>query len=356
MRMRTLLSLCLLLSVCAVAQTSSDLQPKQGDFVIKDFHFRSGESLPELRLHYATLGTPARNGNGKVTNAVLILHGTSGSGKRFLDESFMKTLYGPGQPLDASRLFIIFPDSVGHGQSSKPSDGLHTRFPHYDYDDMVQAQYRLVKEGLGIDHLRLVIGVSMGGMHTWLWAEQHPDFMDGLMPIVCLPVEIAGRNRMWRLTATDAIRNDPGWNNGEYRKPPDGLLTAARLFAIVVNGDVDLQRRGPTREQADQLLDQTAKFFAQADANDLLYQLESSRNYNPQPYLERIEARLIAINAADDFINPIDLGIMEREIKHVKHGRYVQLEPTGRGHATGYDPSLWKGYVIELLGSAPHKP
>jgi len=352
MRKRIVLSVWLLFAVCGVAQTSSDLQPKQGDFVVKDFHFHSGESLSELRLHYATLGTPARDANGKIANAILILHGTSGSGKIYLGESYMKTMYGPGQPLDVSRWYIILPDSIGHGQSSKPSDGLHAQFPHYDYDDMVEAQYRLVKESLGVDHLRLVTGVSMGGMHTWMWGEQHPDFMDALMPIVCQPVEIAGRNRMWRRTAAEAIRSDPSWNKGEYRQRPGGLLTAARIFAIAVNGDVDLQRRGPTRDEADRLLDQLAERFAQSDANDLLYQLESSWNYNPQPYLERIEARLIAINAADDFINPIDLGIMQREIKRVKHGRYVELEPTGIGHRSGYDHNRWKGYLTELLGPA----
>lgn len=351
MKVRIALSVCLLFAICAAAQLSSDLQPKQGDFVIKDFHFQSGERLPEVRLHYATLGTPARGADGKITNAVLMLHGTGGSGKRYLDETFTKALYGPGQPLDITRWYIILPDSIGHGQSSKPSDGWHMRFPHYDYYDMVEAQYRLLREGLGVDHLRLVLGISMGGMHTWLWGVQHPDFMDALMPMVCQPVEIAGRNRMWRITAAQAIVHDPTWNDGEYPKQPDGLLTAARIFAMAINGDVDLQRRASTREQADRLLDQIAKLLAQSDANDLLYQLDSSRNYNPQPYLERIEARLIAINAADDFINPIDLGIMEREIKRVKRGRYVQLDPTGRGHSTVADPSTWKEYLKELIGS-----
>jgi len=346
-----------LAAVMLMSGTAFAQQPKEGDFVIKDFHFRTGESLPELRLHYTTLGTPVRDAHGKVNNAVLILHGTSGSGKVFLDEDFMKTFYGPGQPLDVSRFYIILPDSIGHGQSTKPSDGLHARFPHYDYDDMVEAQYRLVKEGLRIDHLRLVTGISMGGMHTWLWGEQHPDLMDGLMPIVCLPVEIAGRNRMWRRAAIEAIRSDPAWNNGEYRKRPEGLVNAARIVAIAVSGDVNLQRRAPTRDEADRLLDQIAEEFVQSlDANDFLYQLDSSRNYNPQPYLERIEAPLIAINAADDFINPIDLGIMPSEIKRVKHGSYVQLESTGMGHATGYDSNLWRGYLVELLGSPPHNP
>lgn len=340
----------LLLFVGAHAQTVA-LPTKEGDFTIKDFHFRSGEVLPELQLHYTTMGTPVRDANGKVTNAILILHGTTGSGKVYLGDNFIKNLYGSGQPLDVSRWYVILPDSIGHGQSSKPSDGLHGRFPHYDYYDMVEAQYQLVNEGLGINHLRLVIGISMGGMHTWLWGEEHPDLMDALMPMVSQPVEIAGRNRMWRLTAVDAIRNDPAWNNGEYQQQPGGLVYAARIFAIAVSGDLDLQRRARTREEADHLLDQAAQRWTQGDANNMLYQLDSSRTYNPQPSLERIQARLIAINVADDFVNPTDLGIMEREIKRVKNGRYVLLESLGMGHGTVLDPNLWKGYVVELLGS-----
>ncbi len=360
----------LLVLVCAAlvhAQSQTTPQPKEGDYVLHDFHFRSGETLPELRLHYATLGTPVRDAHGAVQNAVIILHGTSRSGKVFLNPAFM-ALYGPGQPLDVSRWYVILPDSIGHGKSSKPSDGLHARFPHYDYYDMVEAQFRLVSEGLDVNHLRLVMGVSQGGMHTWLWGELHPDFMDALMPMVSQPVEIAGRNRMWRKTAMDLIRNDPGWNNGEYQTPPPSMVTVARLFAIAVGGPLDLQTRAPTREAADSLLDQVSAVWAgggslldpasatraYADANDTLYQLDCSRTYNPEPDLERIQARLIAINAPDDFINPPELGIMNRTIKRVKNGRYVLLPLSGRGHSSGYDPSLWKNYLEELLQAPTH--
>ena len=325
------------------------LKPKHGDFVIDSFRFATGEVLPKLRLHYATLGVPRRDAAGKVTNAVLMLHPTGGSAGKYLEEDVVKTLYGRGQPLDVSRWYTILPDSIGHGRSSKPSDSLHARFPHYDYSDMVEAQYRLVSEGLGINHLRLVTGISMGGMHTWLWGEQHPDFMDALMPMVSLPVEIAGRNRMWRRMAIDAIRNDPAWNKGEYQKAPAGLMQAARIFSVATAGAVDLQRRAPTRDQADRLLAEMAQQRAEIDANDLLYALDSSRTYNPQPHLGKIKARLLAVNAADDFINPADLEIMEWEIRKVKNGRYVLLKSTGMGHHTPHDPRVWKRYVREML-------
>ena len=365
---RTRASFLILFSVAlAHAQSPTALQPREGDFVLRDFRFRSGEVLPELRLHYATLGTPVRDAHGVVQNAVIILHGTTRSGKVFLNPAYM-ALYGPGQPLDLSRWYVILPDSIGHGKSSKPSDGLHARFPHYDYYDMVEAQFRLVTEGLGVNHLRLVAGVSQGGMHTWLWGELHPDFMDALMPIVSQPVEIAGRNRMWRKTAMDAIRNDPGWNNGEYQTQPTSMVTVARLAAIAVGGPLDMQTRAPTREAADSLLDQASAVWAGggslldqtstagalADANDTLYQLDCSRTYNPEPDLERIQARLIAINVPDDFINPPELGIMDRTIKRVKNGRYVLLPLSGRGHSSGYDPSLWKNYLEELLQAPTH--
>ncbi|MBV8135354.1 MAG: alpha/beta fold hydrolase [Deltaproteobacteria bacterium] len=362
MRRQLALLLVFLSASIVHAQSPTAPQPKEGDFVLRDFRFGSGETLPELRLHYATLGTPVRDAHGTVRNAVLLLHGTSRSGKVYLNPAFM-ALYGPGQPLDASRWYVILPDSIGHGKSSKPSDGLHARFPHYDYYDMVEAQFRLVSGGLGVNHLRLVTGISMGGMQTWLWGELHPDFMDALMPTVSQPVEIAGRNRMWRKTAMDAIRNDPGWNNGEYQTPPPSMVTVARLFVIAVDGPLDLQTRAPTREAADSLLDRAAAVWAaggslldqapatwaHADANDTLYQLDCSRTYNPEPNLERIQARLIAINAPDDFINPPELGIMDRAIKRVKNGRYVLLPLSGRGHSSAYDPSLWKNYLEELL-------
>jgi homoserine O-acetyltransferase len=337
----------------AHAQSQTTPQPKEGDFVLRDFHFRSGETLPELRLHYTTLGMPVRDAHGRVQNAVIILHGTTGSGKGYLTPAF-QALYNPGQPLDVSRWYVILPDSIGHGKSSKPSDGLHARFPHYDYYDMVEAQYRLVSEGLNINHARLITGISMGGMHTWLWGELHPDFMDALMPMVSQPVEIAGRNRMWRRTAMDAIRNDPGWNNGEYQKEPANMVVVGRLFAIAVAGPLDLQTKAPTRDAADSLLDQNSARWIHADANDMLYQLDCQRTYNPEPDLERIQAHLIAINAADDFINPPELGIMDRTIKRVKNGRYVLLPLSGHGHGTVWDPTLWSKYLEELLQAPAH--
>jgi homoserine O-acetyltransferase/O-succinyltransferase len=343
----------LLCAALACAQSPTAPQSREGDFVLRDFHFRSGETLPELHLHYATLGTAVRDAHGAVQNAVMILHGTAGSGRSYLSPAFM-ALYGSGQPLDVSRWYVILPDGIGHGQSSKPSDSLHARFPHYDYYDMVEAQFRLVSEGLGVNHLRLVTGVSMGGMHTWLWGELHPGFMDALMPMVSQPVEIAGRNRMWRKTAMDLIRNDPGWNNGEYQTPPTSMVTVGRLFAIVARGPLDLQTRAPTRETADTLLDQVSAGWAQADANDTLYQLDCSRTYNPEPDLERIQARLIAANAPDDFVNPPELGTMDRTIKRVKNGRYILLPLSGRGHGSVSDPSRWKNYLEELLQAPTH--
>lgn len=326
-------------------------EPQQGDFVLRHFRFRTGEVLPELRLHYTAVGCARRDSQGRVQNAVLFLHHTGSSGTEYAGPTFAKQLFGPRQALDASRWFTILPDSIGHGRSSKPSDGLRMRFPHYDYADMVEAQHRLVTEGLGVDHLRLVTGVSMGGMHTWLWGEEYPDFMDALMPMVSLPVEIAGRNRMWRTAAKHAIRMDPAWQQGDYEKSPAGLLHAARIFAIAVNGPVDLQRRAPTAEAADRLLDELAAGKARSDANDFLYALDASRTYNPQPRLGRIKARLLAVNAADDFINPVEAGILEREIKRVKRGRAVLLRSAGLGHHTVHDPRVWRGYLAGMLGT-----
>ncbi len=327
----------------------ADLRVTEGDFLIRDFRFRSGEVLPELRIHYSTVGTLRRDPKGRVTNAVLFLHHTGASGTKYLEEKFAKTLYGRGQPLDTSRWYVILPDSIGHGRSSKPSDGLRMRFPHYDYGDMVEAQYRLLREGLGVEHLRLVTGISMGGMHTWLWGEEYPDFMDALLPLTSLPVEIAGRNRMWRRLAMDAIRNDPAWKNGEYESRPPGLALAAKVFAIAVNGAAGLQHQAPAGDDADRLLDELARAKAESDANDFLYALDASRTYDPEPRLGRIKARLLAINATDDFINPAELGILERTIKRVKRGRSVLLKSVGKGHHTVQDPVTWKNYLKQML-------
>ena len=323
----------------------------EGDFYLHDFRFASGEVLPELRLHYATLGALRRDARGKASNAVLLLHHTGGWGGKYLEQGFAGGMFGRGQALDAARWHVILPDNIGHGRSSKPSDGLRMRFPHYDYGDMVEAQYRLVREGLGIDHLRLVTGISMGGMHTWLWGEAHPGFMDALLPLVSLPAPIAGRNRMWRRVAMDAILHDPAWKNGEYEGRPYGLVLAAKIFAIAVNGSLNLQRRAPAREDADRVLEELARQKAESDANDFLYALDSSRTYDPWPHLGKIRARLLAINTADDFINPIDIGIMERAIKRVKRGRFLLLKSTGMGHHTVHDPATWKKYLVRMLGA-----
>lgn len=307
----------LVLLFAFVAQAAPYPEPAHGDFVLSDFRFASGEALPELRLHYFTLGTPARNGNGRITNAVLLLHGTNGRGTGFLTDSFAGELFGSGQPLDAGRWFIIVPDSIGHGKSSKPSDGLRARFPRYGYADMVEAQYRLVTEGLGVDHLRLIVGVSMGGMHAWMWAENHLEFTDALLPLVCLPAQISGRNRMERRLIVDAIRNDPEWNGGDYEKPPQGLATALKMIIISAGSTKQFYVEAPTSEGTDRLLDQRVQQRLQGtDANDLLYAWEASRDYDPAPGLERIRAAVTAVNFEDDERNPPELGILEREIRH----------------------------------------
>ena len=333
--------------------------PVEGDFVAHDFHFDDGEALPELRLHYRTIGTPRRATSGKVDNAVIILHGTGGAGTQFLSDQFAEVLFGPGQLLDASKYFIILPDGIGHGKSSKPSDGLHARFPRYGYGDMVRAQYMLVSEGLGVNHLRLVMGTSMGGMQTWMWGERYPDFMDALMPLASLPVQIAGRNRMTRRMVIDSIKSDPEWNNGEYTKQPHGLVAAIYTLLMMSSSPLQWQRQAPTRDEADKMFDRMVQSrVAQTDANDMLYQFDSSRDYNPQPDLHNIKAWLIAINSADDQVNPPELHILDREIKNVKRGRFVLLPITDqtRGHGTHTLPAIWKQYLAELLKeSAPGK-
>ena len=340
------------------AQVSAALDTTEGDFAVKNFTFRSGETLPELRLHYTTLGKPVRNSHGRVTNAVLILHGTGGSGQQFLQPQFAGELFGPGQLLDATRYFIVLPDGIGHGKSSKPSDGLHAHFPQYDYDDMVAAHYHLLSAGLGVNHVRLILGTSMGCMHSFVWGETYPDFMDALMPLACQPVEIAGRNRIWRKMVMDAIRNDPGWKGGEYSaEPQQALRTALDFLLIAGSAPLYMQKTLPTRDAADKYLDDYFKTrLAGLDANDFLYQVNASRNYDPSPQLERITAHVMYINSADDFINPPELGIADREIKRVKNARFVliPISDETRGHGTHTKAVMWKQYLAELLGkSAP---
>jgi homoserine O-acetyltransferase len=327
--------------------------PVEADHVIQNFQFRSGETLPELRIHYRTIGTLKKNGAGIAENAVLIGHGTGGSGASLLNPVFANVLFGPGQLLDATKYFIILPDGIGHGRSSKPSDGLHAKFPRYNYDDMVAAMHDLLTKKLGVNHLRLVMGTSMGGMQSWVWGETYPDFMDALMPLASLPVEISGRNRVWRRMLMDAIRNDPDWQGGEYKTQPMRALTTAQdLLLLAGSAPLFWQSQAPARDTADKFYEERFKAaVARLDANDLLYQVDASRDYNPAPNLEKIKAPLIAINSADDFINPPELGIIEREIKRVKRGRFIMIpisEQT-RGHGTHTVASIWQGYLKELL-------
>src|SRR3954465_9917350 len=279
--------------------------PTEGDFTIRDFKFQSGETLPELRIHYRALGQPQKNAQGKTTNAVLITHGTTGSGAQFIRPEFAGELFGKDQPLDATKSFIVLPDGIGHGKSSKPSDGMHAKFPRYGYIDMVEAQYRLLTEGLGVNHARLVMGTSMGGMHTWLWGESHPEFMDALMPLASLPTQISGRNRAWRRLVIDAIRHDPEWRGGDYSTQPQSLRTAAQMLWLMSSNPVLRQKEAPTLAKTDEALDKFVEdYFKTGDANDVLYALEASRDYDPGQALERIRAPLVAVNSADDLINP----------------------------------------------------
>ena len=322
-------------------------QGDTGSFVIKNFRFASGDVLPELRLHYRTLGRPRRDATGVTRNAVLILHGTGGAGGQFLSPLFAGELYGPGQPLDTATHYLILPDNIGHGKSSKPSDGLHARFPRYAYGDMVAAQYRLVTDGLHVNHMVLVMGTSMGCMHSWLWAERYPDVMDGVVPLACIPTQLAGRNRMWRKMIIDDIRTDPDWKGGEYASQPRGLRAALQLLFMAASSPLQLQRSAPTRDSADAYIARWLDTrFAETDANDLVYQVDASRDYDPSTALDRITAPVLAINSADDFINPPELGLMEQLIPRVPRARFV-LIPTSertRGHGTHTVAAVWKEY------------
>ncbi|MEJ7811032.1 MAG: alpha/beta fold hydrolase [Gemmatimonadaceae bacterium] len=337
---------------------------RAGDVTVRGFRFATGDSLPELRLHYRTLGAPRRDARGVVRNAVLILHGTTGAGSQFLSPAFAGELYGPGQLLDTTRYYIILPDGIGHGDSSKPSDGMRARFPSYTYDDMVVAQHRLLTEGLGVNHLRLVMGTSMGGMHTWLWGERYPDFMDGLVPLASVPAQIAGRNRMIRKLIIDDIRGDPDWKGGEYTAAPRGLAAALGMLFMMTSSPLVQHRTAPTRDSADAWITRYVRGrMASTDANDMLYAFEASRDYDPSPDLGRITAPLLAINSADDLVNPPELGLMEALTPRVKRGRYV-LIPTSaatRGHGTHTQAAVWKSYLRDFLATldataAPRAP
>jgi homoserine O-acetyltransferase len=355
MKVKVAVVFVMVLVALAVVGQDFPKPTNEADYIAHDFKFQSGESLPELRLHYATYGKPAYDAQGHVTNAVLILHGTTGSGRQFVSANFAGVLFGPGQLLDASKYFIILPDNIGHGHSSKPSDGLHAKFPHYDYDDMVTAQHLLVTEALKVDHLRLVMGTSMGCMHSWVWLEKYPGFADAAMPLACLPVQIAGRNRMMRKMAMDSIRNDPGWKNGDYTTPPEGLKTALYALLIMGSSPLQMQKNFPTQQAADKFLDQfIGARMKTTDANDFLYAFDSSRDYDPSAGLHKITTPVMFVNSADDYINPPELGIAEREIKRVKNGKFVLLPITDatRGHGTHTLPAIWKQYLAELLAES----
>lgn len=330
---------------------------KSADFTIQNFHFKTGETLPNLKIHYYTVGAPHKDANGKVDNAILLLHGTGGSGRVFLTSYFAGVAFVPGGVLDDSKYFVIMPDNLGHGQSTKPSDGLRAKFPHYDYDDMILAQHELVTKGLGLSHLLLVMGTSMGCMHSWVWGETYPDFMDGLVPLACETVEIAGRNRIMRRMAMDAITTDPEYKGGNYKTQPHGLQDAIHILLLMGSAPVLWQKNYPTREKADAYLeDYVAAHMLTTDANDMLYAFNSSRNYNPDPLLGTIQAQVLFINSADDAINPPELGLAEKEIQKVKNGRFVLLPISDQtvGHSTHSRPAIWGNYLEAMLNSLGH--
>ncbi len=331
---------------------------KQGDYIAKDFRFVTGETMQSLTLHYTTFGTPRRDANGTVRNAVMVLHGTGGSGRAFISPTFAGELFGPGKLLDSAKYYIVLPDGIGHGASSKPSDGLHARFPHYTYDDMVRAQYLLLTQGLGVNHLRLILGTSMGCMQGWVWGYSYPAFVDGLVPLACAPTQIAGRNRMVRTMIMDDIRSDPEWKGGEYTSPPNGLRPALQLLYLMGSAPLVQHRLAPTRDAADSLIRAYVNSRMKiTDANDMIYQFDASRDYDPSSHLEQISTPVLAINSADDFVNPPELGIVEKLIARVKHARFVMIpisEQT-RGHGTHSLPTVWGNYLRDFLSALPER-
>jgi homoserine O-acetyltransferase len=372
---RCFVNAALLLPIAAACQTMSMPEVKtpagtpaaaaapawpavDGTVTLDNFRFGTGDTLPQLRLHYLTLGTPHRNATGRVDNAVLLLHGTGGSAHSLLNPVFSNVLFAPGAPLDITKYFLILPDDIGHGQSSKPSDGLHAHFPAYDYDDMVRSQ-RMMLDAMKVDHLRLILGTSMGCMQTFVWGETYPDFADALMPLACLPVPIAGRNRMMRYMAIQAIKQDPAWMDGEYKSEPvEGLRTANEMILVMGSSPLQMQKQAPTRPAAEQYVNRDLqRSMAATDANDMIYQLDASRNYDPGPHLDRITAPVMWINSADDFINPPELGIAEKMVGNMPHARFVliPISDATRGHGTHTVAAVWENYLIELLQQSEQK-
>lgn len=354
MRSRVYLPLLLLVAcrVALAAEAPAYPNAVEGDFTIKDYKFATGESLPEVKMHYRTFGTPMRDGQGRINNAVLLLHGTTGSGAQFLSPGLAGELFGPGQALDATKFYLILPDSIGRGKSSRPSESLRMKFPRYGYVDAADLQYRLVSEKLGVSHLRLILGTSMGGMHAWVWATRHPEFVDALMPIACQPAPITGRNLVWRRIIVDSIKSDPAWNQGNYTAQPHGWTSMLPVFRMLIDSPQNLEESIPNIEKADSFvagaMADAAKTF---DANDMVYALDSSRDYDPTAELDKVKARVVAVNFSDDELNPVELKIMEREMAKVKGGRQVMLPPPpkSKGHQNLGQAGLWKQYVGELL-------
>lgn len=362
--MRRVISSLALLTIASFAAAQSPRTPAYtgtpGDYIAHDFHFGTGETLPELKLHYLTLGTPHRNAAGHVDNAVLLLHGTGGNAHTLFNPVFSTVLFGPGQPLDITKYYLIFPDDIGHGDSSKPSDGLHMKFPQYDYDDMVRSQRQMLLEGLHVDHLRLILGTSMGCMQSFVWGETYPDFMDALMPLACNAVAIAGRNRITRYLAIENIKLDPAWKNGEYTAEPTyGLRMANEMLFIMGSAPLQLQKNFPTREAAEKDVDTYLdRAGAQADANNMIYYVNSSRNYDPSKNLAKIQVPVMWINSADDFINPPELDLAQKQVQEMPNAKFVLLPITDatRGHGTHTVASIWKDYLVELLQKSTPKP
>ncbi len=324
-----------------------------GNYVAPNFRFGTGETLPALKLHYLTLGTPHRNAAGKTDNAVLLLHGTGGNAHTLFVPQFSSVLFGPGQPLDITQYFLIFPDDIGQGEASKPSDGLHMKFPQYDYDDMVRSQHQMLLEGLNVDHLRLILGTSMGCMQAFVWGETYPGFADALMPLACNAVPLAGRNRMTRYMAIDAIKHDPAWNNGEYTtQPQQGLRTANEMLLIMGSVPLQMQKLYPTRQAAEKYVDTyLERTMKVTDANDLIYYVNASRNYDPSKSLAKITVPVTWINSADDFINPPELGLAQQQVKEMPNAKFIliPISDATRGHGTHTQAAIWKDHLIELL-------
>jgi homoserine O-acetyltransferase/O-succinyltransferase len=367
--LKSLLAATLLSATAAAAQTMSAptaappapaYNGTPGDYIARDFHFGTGETLAQLKLHYLTLGTPHRDAHGHVDNAVLLLHGTGGDAHSLFNPNFSNVLFGPGRPLDIQKYFLIFPDDIGHGESSKPSDGMRMKFPQYDYDDMVRSQHQMLLEGLHVDHLRLILGTSMGCMQSFVWGETYPDYADALMPLACLPVQLAGRNRMMRYMAIENIERDPAWKNGNYTTEPEqGLRTANEMLLIMGSAPLVMQTNFPTRQQAeayvDKYLDRTV---AATDANNLIYYVNASRNYDPSQHLDRIKVPVMWINSADDFINPPELGIAEKMVHNMPNAKFIliPISDKTRGHGTHTMAAIWQNYLVELLNqSAPRQ-